>query len=129
MALKITTPIQMRFADVDSFSHVNNIAQQAYLDLGKAEFYKELWRQTGALRRIPAIIVSVQTDFLNQILYGDEISVETSVESIGTKSLTLYQQIMRGDEICTRSRTVMVCFDQQSQLSVEVPEPWRKVLE
>ena len=59
MALRITTPIQMRFADIDSFGHVNNIAQQAYFDLGKTALYQELWRLTGELRRIPAIIVSL----------------------------------------------------------------------
>ena len=31
-----TTPIQMRFADVDMLGHVNNVNQQHYFDVGKA---------------------------------------------------------------------------------------------
>lgn len=118
----------MRFADIDSFSHVNNIAQQAYFDLGKSEFFQELWRQTGALKRIPAIMVSVQTDFMEQILYGDTIEVITEVESVGSKSLTLNQKIMRDAQVCTRSRTVMVCYDNERKASIEVPDEWREVL-
>lgn len=118
----------MRFADIDSFGHVNNIAQQAYFDLGKTALFQELWQQTGALRRIPAIMVSVQTDFMEQLFYGDNIVVITEVESIGTKSLTLNQTIVRGEQICTRSRTVMVCYDSERKASIEVPDEWRDIL-
>lgn len=128
MALIVKTPVQMRFADVDSFGHVNNIAQQSYFDVGKTELFQELWRLTGALRRIPAIMVSVQTDFLSQIRMGEVVEVETRIESIGEKSLTLAQRILCGERECSRSRTVMVCFDTEIQQSVLVPNEWRKFL-
>lgn len=126
MALVIRTAIQMRFADVDSFGHVNNVAQQNYFDVGKTELFRELWRRTGALEPIPAIIVSLQTDFLSQIRMGEGVEVETYIESIGEKSLTLQQRIFCGDRECSRSRTVMVCFDAQAQQSVSVPDAWRE---
>lgn len=125
MALTLTTPIQMRFADIDSFGHANNIAQQSYFDLGKAEFFAELWRLVPEQTQTTAMIVSVQNDFLRQILWGDDISVITKVEAVGTKSLTFSQQIVRGEELCSRSRTVMVCYDKQAQQSVPVPAEWR----
>ena len=127
MALKLTTPIQMRFADIDSFGHVNNIAQQSYFDLGKAEFFAELWRLVPE-QQVTAMIVSVQNDFLKQILWGDEVSVITFIEAVGTKSLTFSQQIVRGEELCSRSRTVMVCYDKEAQESVPVPAEWREFI-
>ena len=126
MALTIHTPIQLRFADFDSFGHANNIAQQSYFDVGKAELFQELWRLTGALKRIPAMIVSVQNDFFVQIRMGDSIEVVTRIDSIGEKSLTIAQSIMCGERECSRSRTVMVCFDAESQQSVPVPDEWRE---
>ena len=128
MALKLTTPIQMRFADIDSFGHVNNIAQQSYFDLGKAEFFAELWRLVPEQQQVTAMIVSVQNDFLKQILWGDDVSVITSIEAVGTKSLTFSQQIVRGEEVCSRSRTVMVCYDKEAQESVPVPAEWREFI-
>ena len=127
MALKLTTPIQMRFADIDSFGHVNNIAQQSYFDLGKAEFFAELWRLVPK-QQVTAMIVSVQNDFLRQILWGDDVSVITFIEAVGTKSLTFSQQIVRGEEVCSRSRTVMVCYDREAQQSVPVPDTWREFI-
>lgn len=129
MALKVITPIQMRFADIDSFSHVNNIAQQSYFDLGKSEFFQRLWQLAGQSEPTPVVMVSLQTDFLAQILYGDKVEVVTTLKSIGHTSLTLEQQIMRGEQVCTRSRTVMVCFDKHSAEAVEVPALWRKAAE
>lgn len=126
MALTIHTPIQLRFADFDSFGHANNIAQQSYFDVGKAELFQELWRLTGAMKRIPAIIVSVQNDFFEQIRMGDSVEVVTRIDSIGEKSLTIVQSIMCGQKECSRSRTVMVCFDSETQQSVPVPEEWRE---
>ncbi len=128
MALTLTTPIQMRFADIDSFGHANNIAQQSYFDLGKAEFFTELWSLVPEQTQVTAMIVSVQNDFLKQILWGDDISVITQVEAVGSKSLTFVQQIVRGEELCSRSRTVMVCYDKEAQQSVEVPAEWRKLI-
>ena len=126
MALKLTTPIQMRFADIDSFGHANNIAQQSYFDVGKAELFQELWRLTGALKRIPAMIVSVQNDFFAQIRMEDSVEGVTRIDSIGEKSLTIAQSIMCGETECSCSRTVMVCYDAESQKSVPVPDKWRE---
>lgn len=128
MALTVTTPIQMRFFDMDSFGHVSNVAQQMYFDQGKTELFRELWDRTGIMARVPAVTVSVSTDFFSQIRFGDLISVTTEVERIGNKSLTLVQRLMRGDEECSRSRTVMVVFDVKRQQSVPVPESWREIL-
>ena len=126
MALIIRTPIQPRFADFDSFGHANNIAQQSYFDVGKAELFQELWRLTGTLKRISAMVVSVQNDFIVQIRMEDSVEVVTRIESIGEKSLTIAQSIMCGETECSRSRTVMVCYDAESQKSVPVPDQWRE---
>lgn len=129
MALKITTPIQMRFSDADSFGHINNVALQMYFDLGKTDLFNELWRLTGVAEQVPAIVVSLNTDFYEQIFYGDHVVVETSIESIGNKSLRLVQRLMSGEKLCTLSRTVMVCYDRQTRKSVAVPAEWQKYVE
>lgn len=126
MALVITTPIQMRFSDADSFGHINNVAQQMYFDLGKTDLFKELWRLTSAAEQVPAMIVSLNTDFYEQLFYGDEVVVETQIESIGNKSLRLVQRIVSGEKVYSLSRTVMVCYDRQTQQSVPAPDAWRE---
>lgn len=128
MAFVVRTAVQKRFCDIDPFRHVNNTAQYAYLDLGKTEFFARLGVGSVA-RGTSAVTVSAHTDFMSQIRFDDEVSVETEVEAIGHKSITLAQRIVRGDgEVCTRCRAVMVAFDVTAQMSVEVPAAWREVL-
>lgn len=126
MSLIVKTPIQMRFTDMDAFEHISNVAQQIYYDQGKTHLFGELWRLTEAIERVPAVIVSLQTDFIEQIRFGEEVYVETSIASIGTKSFTLRQRIMRGETVCSRSHSTMVCFDKRRGNAVAVPEQWRK---
>ena len=75
------------------------------------------------------MVVSVKTDFRAQIFLGDEVYVTTQIEQIGNKSLTLCQRIMRGEECCAESHSVMVCFDRAKGESVSVPDSWREIVE
>ena len=100
-----TTPIQMRFADVDMLGHVNNVNQQHYFDVGKSDFFAQVldpapnWKQEGL------ITVSTYNDYLAQIRYGEPIAVLTRIEKVGNKSFTLFQQIVNTatQEVKTRA--------------------------
>lgn len=127
----IETPIQKRFADIDVFRHVNNVHQQEYLDLGKEDYYHRVLGLEALTDSPTLVIVSVKNDFSEQIRYDNDIFVRTRVEGIGTKSVTLRQQIvLRGDadheeKVCTESETVMVVFDRNTQQTLEFPDEWR----
>ena len=103
MARTLETPIQKRFSDVDPFQHVNNVSQQMYFDVGKMEFYEK-------------------------VLGAEVLRVTTTCERVGTKSLTLFQQLLAGGEVRSESRSVMVVFDFARQRSEPVPDAWRERL-
>lgn len=125
----IRTPIQKRFADFDAFRHANNIAQQMYFDVGKSDYFDRLLGNGLLFGRVRPITASTHTDYLGQVRFGDELEVVTSLERLGTKSLTLLQQLVGGDgAVRSESRSVMVAFDFDAQQSVEVPEAWRRAM-
>ncbi|MEG1623035.1 MAG: thioesterase family protein [Alistipes sp.] len=129
MAQTLEIPIQKRFSDVDSFMHVNNVAQQMYFDLGKTDYYQRILHETGITGRARVITVSTTTSYLQQIRMDDNLFVTTTAEQIGTKSIHLLQRLIcrNGDKesIHSESRSVMVAFDFDRQLSFPVPEEWR----
>jgi YbgC/YbaW family acyl-CoA thioester hydrolase len=127
----IETKIQKRFADIDVFRHVNNIHQQEYLDLGKTDYYEQVIGFDVLADRVALMIVSVKTDFAVQIHSSDEVFVRTRVERIGTKSITIRQQIVSRkpdspDTVCTECESVLVAFDRRDQTTVEIPAAWRE---
>lgn len=132
--ITLQTPIQKRFSDVDSFLHVNNVAQQMYFDIGKMEFYRQVLAidTPEKIRRV--ITAATQTDYRGQIRMEDEIVVRTSIDRIGTTSMHFFQQLVHlqpdgRERICTESRSVMVVFDFERQEKAPVPELWRTLLE
>jgi acyl-CoA thioester hydrolase len=141
----IETRLQKRFADIDMFRHVNNIHQQAYLDLGKTDYYHSVLSLDALIHNPTLVIVSVKSDFLSQVRYEDEIVVRSWVERVGGKSITLRQQIVSlggadaeqtdstgssdgGETVCTESTSVLVCFDLSTQTAIPVPAAWREAI-
>lgn len=124
------TDIQMRFADVDMLGHVNNVNLQHYFDLGKSDFFKQalgLDRVNGSEGLITA---ATSTSYLGQTRLADSVYVETSIESVGEKSLKLFQRLIdhSSKEIKAESTSVMVAFDFINQLSIVVPPHWRQMM-
>ncbi len=130
MSRIIHTPIQKRFSDIDSFHHVNNVAQQMYFDVGKSDFFDQLLGREILFAPLRIITAATETSFLAQIRLGDNIEVTTQVERIGNKSLKLLQRIVADDgSVRSESRSVMVAFDFETQQSIVIPDHWRKALE
>ena len=128
MARTLTTSIQKRFSDIDPFQHVNNVSQQMYFDVGKMEYYEKILGADALLGDLRIVTVSTSTSYLGQVRMGDPVRVTTTCERIGTKSLTLFQQMLVGEEVRSESRSVMVVFDFPNQCSRPVPDEWRERL-
>ena len=122
----ITTPIQIRFGDIDIFRHVNNVAQQSYFDLGKTDYFRKVAGVNIGFAEPRVVTVSTATNYFGQIRIHDDIAVVTCVEKIGNTSFTMLQRIVCGGEVRSESRSVMVAFDFDRQTSVPVPDAWRE---
>lgn len=120
--------IQKRFGDIDIFHHVNNVAQQSYFDVGKSDYFARMFG-CDLMESEPRILtVSTSTSYMGQIRRDDDIEVVTFTEKIGDKSITLLQRLVCRGEVRSESRSVMVAFDFERQVSVPVPDHWRKLL-
>lgn len=128
MARTLVTPIQKRFSDIDPFQHVNNVSQQMYFDVGKMDYYDKVLGADALLGDLRIVTVSTSTSYMGQVRMTDPVRITTTCERIGTKSLTLLQQMLVGDEVRSESRSVMVVFDFPNQCSRPVPDAWRERL-
>ena len=115
-------------SDIDPFQHVNNVSQQMYFDVGKTEYYEKILGAEVLSGGLRILTVSTATSYAGQVRMHDPVRVTTTCERIGTKSLTLFQQLLVGEEVRSESRSVMVVFDFARQRSEPVPEEWRRRL-
>ncbi len=75
------------------------------------------------------VIVHAESDYLASMHVGDEISVETWVQTIGTTSFQICYDIYRGSELTGRSKTVHVCINKETRVKQALPPQIRAFLE
>jgi len=126
----IETPIQMRFADVDQLGHVNNVNLQHYFDLGKTDYYVQVFPTAIDWHKQAFIQKATNTVYEAQTRMGEPIVVRTKVEKIGTTSFSMYQEIvnLETSELKSYSRSTLVMFDFERQEKIPVPDAWREVI-
>ena len=114
-----STAIQIRFSDMDPLGHVSNNAYSEYIEVARVEWL-------GAIRdeRPSVVVANLNMDFIHELSLKDEIEVRTSCIKKGTKSLTLAQDIYRGEQCVAKASVVVVGFDRSTRQSVELLPGW-----
>lgn len=128
---KHRTDLQIRFSDVDVLGHVNNTVYMAFYDTGKAHLFTEIMRRPIRWEKVETVIANVDVAFVSPIFFGDKVAVYSKVKSISGRSFRLLQVIADTEtgEIKTACETVMVCFDPEKQVAIDMPPHWREALE
>lgn len=126
-----STPIQIRFADIDILGHVNNNAYLSYLDLGKAHYMTDVLPATKGLKDPHSAIVSMQIDFTGQTFFHDKIETLTAVTAIGTKSFTMEQRVICPEtgDVRVIARSILAGFDKTTGQAVEISPAWIEAME
>lgn len=121
--------LQIRFGDIDRLGHVNNAVYAQFFDIGRVEFLK---RHMPGLRfdGRTLVLVHLETDFIRPVFEHDRIAVETYMERIGGKSITMMQEIRdEAGVLRARCRSVLSTLDMADGGSFPMPADWRAVLE
>lgn len=128
----IATKIQIRFGDIDGLGHINNVNLQHYFDLGKSDLFMQVLGVTRKLFTKDAFAqASTSTSYIRPSFIEDELIVESQIERIGNRSITVFQTLKdtKTNTIKAESRSVMVSFDVANQCSADMPQTWREAIE
>ena len=133
--MSFTHPVLVRWSDIDSYDHVNNVRYFDYLQEARILFLAEVVG-TGAgdyFTEYPCVLVSQTVDYLRPILLRHPpYDVDVWVESIGTTSYTLGSRIVdRGGEaeiVYAKAVSVIVAVDGETQAKRPLGESERAAL-
>jgi acyl-CoA thioester hydrolase len=123
-----TSPLQMRFSDIDMLGHATNSIYQQYFDLGRMKYFKDVLMEEMDWREEGLILVNFAVNYISQIKLYDEIEVRTKVVKLGNKSLHILQQVFNitRNEIAAEGKSIMVGYHGNSGVSIPVPMRWRE---
>lgn len=127
MNYKHSVPAQLRFSDVDRFSHVNNSVYFSLFDMAKTQYFRDVF-QMEVFDDIAMVVGSLEANFLSPILFTEEIDIQTSIVRLGNKSFTLNQRAInsRTQEVKCECKTNMVMFDTIHKTTTPIPDIYRK---
>ncbi|HLM06791.1 MAG TPA: thioesterase family protein [Blastococcus sp.] len=105
-------PVQLRWSDPDSYGHVNHARALSLLEDARLAI------AATAPGTVPGgqpdvILARLEVDYLRQLYYrvGEMLTVRSWVARIGTKSVTIRQELLQDDEVAIRVDGVCVMFD------------------
>ncbi|WP_273826959.1 acyl-CoA thioesterase [Providencia rettgeri] len=95
----MTTKIKVHGYHIDVFQHVNNAR---YLEFYEADRWEWMGKENFASwildNQLTMAAVNINVNYIQGVLMGDELTVVTRMEKIGSKSAVCYQQIIRNRE-------------------------------
>jgi acyl-CoA thioester hydrolase len=122
----------VRWGDMDSFGHVNNVQYFRYLEGARVAYSREVVGSYLQAQGESVILADQRCSFLRQLTWPDELDVYTRTARVGRSSIHLVQIICRAGktDIVASGEGVMVWFDFDAQQPVPVPDALRqRVLE
>lgn len=125
------TPIDIRFADMDAFGHVNNAIYLTYFEHARAGYWKEVvqwnWKALGI------ILARAEIDYIKQLTVRDRAKVYVRTSRVGNSSFDVQYVLVsiqeNGEETwVAKGMTTCVAFDYQTQKPTPIPEPQRSAM-
>lgn len=119
--------VQVRWSDIDSYKHVNNVAYFVYFQEARIKYLQSLHR-TGD-RWTHNVIARTDVDYVRQMTYRRApYAVHSWLSHIGTNSWSIDAEIRDGDDVLARSRSVLVTFDAETQQVAPMHESQRQAM-
>ena len=132
---KAKFPINIRFKDFDSLSHVNNAVFITYLEEARVKYFEKVIRPNEDIDwwNDGIILANLQIDFRNPIDGFHHYFVSIRCSRIGNKSFNFAYEITHETggkmEIMAEATSVMVCYDYERKVTVPVYEEWIEKME
>lgn len=127
-----STPIQVRFSDIDRLNHVNNACYLTYFETARVNYFHQVFNVHANWSKTGFFIARSEIDYVKPLHLEDEVVCFTRMIALGNKSMTLKSTIAKreaGEWIaCTEGVNILVAMDYTTRISIPVPELWRKLI-
>jgi acyl-CoA thioester hydrolase len=120
----------LRWSDMDSFGHVNNVIFLRYLEEARIDFMFRLARQadSGAFTG-GSVVARHEIDYLRPLVHRHTpVTVELWVAKVGGASVTVAYEVKDPEQVYVRAATVVVPYDLQAGRPRRITEEERRFL-
>jgi acyl-CoA thioester hydrolase len=127
-----STPVQVRFRDIDAFGHVNNAVVSTYVELARVSYLRDVLQldPVGPVNRMPLILAMIKVDFVSPIMLADDVRIGSRVDWVGRTSIAMSHRLAAAESgrDLARAASVLVTYDYEQARPMPVPDQWRSAL-
>ena len=122
--------LQIRWADLDAFKHINNATYLVYMQEARADF---TWFARIARGEEPLladmVVARAEVDYLSPIHQtGTTLDVEIYIEKISNSSFVMVYEMSQGGTLRARGKTVQVGVDMETEKARRLRDTEREFL-
>lgn len=117
-----TTTIAVRITDLNYGNHLANDKVLSILHEARMQFFQHYGYSELDFAGVSVIMGDVAIEYKNQAFYGDQLSIEISVQDFSRVSFDIVYKISTKDKLIAKAKTGIVTFDYTNNKVVEVPK-------
>jgi acyl-CoA thioester hydrolase len=126
---RFVIPMEVRYGDLDPQGHLNNSRHLTFFEQARIQYWIHLglFTKDQSFMDIGVIMAEARVTYRAPIYFGQDVQVGTRTTHLGSKSLTVEQNLFDGEtnaELATGS-TVLVAYDYHAGKSMPIPDEWR----
>ena len=108
-----------RISEINAAKHIRQDVVAVWMVEGSLEIQKFF---TPVLQEeLSLIVANINIDFINEMVFGKEVEVATSVKRIGNSSFVLQQNICQDGKLCARGLLTYINFNYSAHKSEIIP--------
>jgi acyl-CoA thioester hydrolase len=123
-----SVPIQVRWRDLDAFSHVNNATFASYLEIARTEFWRKGFGGREAME-IPFFVKRLEINYMRSLSLYDEVTVWLRVGEVRGASFTFEYVVEAEGEVAAEAVTLLASVDNTTGRPRRIDSDVRATLE
>jgi acyl-CoA thioester hydrolase len=126
------TAVPVRYADVDTYGHVNNATYAAYLEEARIDYLEEVLGEEAETITadspgdVGLVVANLELQYRHSIGLADSVRVGVRVPRLGDSSFPFEYEVRSDDAVAAEGTTTMVAYDRAAGESVPIPDTWRE---
>lgn len=119
---------KIRFADLDTYGHLNNVAYATFAESGRVDFLSSVIDGCLDGRGEGWVIAKLTVNFLASAYYPGKVKIGNVVRRIGNSSVIIDQGLFVNGKCFGTCESVLVWADSKNEVSRPMPQEVKAVL-
>lgn len=117
--------VQVRYRDLDTYGHVNNVVYGTYCEEARAAWAEAVF-EFDDIDEFSAVVANLELNLRRSVQGRGTLTVGVSLTNVGDSSFTLSYRVVDGERVMAEGESTMVYIDPDTREPSPLPPSWRE---